>query len=100
MRGGSEPFFSLPDLKEDVNQLLIECNEELGNLPASITNDAQTEILGRITKFCAALQDAVYGRSQDKSLVHTDRTLYDDFKAEIRLAAPKFTPSTGGTSDR
>jgi len=85
---------ALPKLKEDVDRLLIECNEGLGNLPAVITNDPHTEILGRITRFCSALSDAVYGRSQDKSLVHADRNNYDVFKENIILTYPKFEPST------
>ena len=66
---------SLPKLKEDVNQLLIDCNAELGNLPAPVTSDPQIEILEHVTKFCTALDDAVYGRGRDNSLAQTDRTI-------------------------
>ena len=66
----------------------------MGNLPPVITNDPYTEIVGHIAKFYNALHDAVYGRSQDKSLVHANRKSYDGFMDNIILTYPKFVPST------
>lgn len=82
-------------MKQDVDRLLNECEEGLGRLPAVITNDPRTEILGRITKFCTAFEGAVYGRSEDKGLIHTNRAHYDGFEAEIHQTAPYFVPSPG-----
>jgi hypothetical protein len=76
-----------------VNQLLIECDEELKNLPAAVTNDRHTEMLGRIVRFCSALHDAVYGRGQEKRLVQADRSFYDVFQKDIHFTTPKFVPS-------
>jgi hypothetical protein len=69
----------------------------LGRLPAVITNDPHTEVLTRITEFCTALRDAVFGRSHDRSLVHADRDHYRSFEAKIRLTSPTFIPQAEDT---
>jgi hypothetical protein len=85
---------SLPKLKQDVEQLIDDCVEKLGRLPAPITNDPHTEILGRITRFCATFQGAVYGSNEEKGLVQANRAHYETFEKDIRETAPNFVPST------
>lgn len=61
-----------------------------GALPAPVANDPHTKILSYVTRFCTALHGAVYGQGQEKGLVQADRTIYDDFEAQISLTAPPF----------
>lgn len=87
-------YSSLPKLKQEVERLLAKCNEELKDLPPPITNDAYTEIMGHITRFCTAFQGAVYGRNEERSLVQGNRAHYDAFETDIHGTAPLFVSST------
>ncbi|KAF8839203.1 hypothetical protein BDN67DRAFT_906031 [Paxillus ammoniavirescens] len=83
---------SLPKLKQDVEQLLASCLEDLCALPAPLTGDPQVEVLGKVNEFCAAFKSVVDGTSSDKRLAQRNRALYAIFKRDIRGTAPDFRP--------
>ncbi|KIJ08543.1 hypothetical protein PAXINDRAFT_120297, partial [Paxillus involutus ATCC 200175] len=83
---------SLPKLRQDVEQLLASCLEDLCALPAPLTGDPQVEVLGKVNEFCAAFKGVVDGTSSDKRLAQRNRALYAIFKRDIRGTAPDFRP--------
>ncbi|KIK91551.1 hypothetical protein PAXRUDRAFT_830752 [Paxillus rubicundulus Ve08.2h10] len=83
---------SLPKLRQDVEQLLASCLEDLYALPAPLTGDPQVEVLGKVNEFCAAFKSVVDGTSSDKTLAQRNRALYAVFKRDIRGTAPDFRP--------
>ncbi|KAF8833698.1 hypothetical protein BDN67DRAFT_985847 [Paxillus ammoniavirescens] len=83
---------SLPKLKQDVEQLLAFCLEDLGALPAPLSSDPQVEVLRKVNDFCSAFKGIVDGTGSDKGLAQRNRALYSDFKRDIRGTAPDFRP--------
>lgn len=82
---------NLPKMREDVAAQLNKHRRELLTLPLPATNDPSTEILLRVTKFCAGLSGAVAGDTH-KDLAQRNRALYHDFKLSVRKTAPDFRP--------
>lgn len=84
----------LPKLKEQVQAKLAECIQQMSKLPAEVTVDATTEILSRISSFCADLRGDVYGLNESKDFVHRTQSAFRTFKLTIRGSAPDFRPFT------
>jgi len=78
-------------MKNDVNQLIVQCNNELSKLPAPLTLDPATEILNRVAAFCHDLKGAVDG-NRTTALARQNRERYGTFKNDIRATAPDFRP--------
>ncbi|KAG1903478.1 P-loop containing nucleoside triphosphate hydrolase protein [Suillus fuscotomentosus] len=83
---------ALPRLREDIDKLLAQCNQELGALPPPLANDPQIEVLGRVNAFCDVFKGYVNGSHEDKRLAQRNRALYAIFKRDIRGTAPDFRP--------
>ncbi|KAE9399885.1 hypothetical protein BT96DRAFT_675521 [Gymnopus androsaceus JB14] len=82
---------NLPNLKTAVDQLILECSNELKAMPIAPTREPSTEILLRISDFCRELREAVMGKDH-KFLVHNNRRLYEAFKSAIERTQPNFWP--------
>jgi hypothetical protein len=82
---------SLPKLRQDVDQLLAECQKDLSVLPSAITGEATTQVFSLITKFCDDFRAAVFGE-RHKILVQTSRERYAQFKSDIYATRPNFRP--------
>ncbi|KAG9311765.1 P-loop containing nucleoside triphosphate hydrolase protein [Chiua virens] len=82
----------IPKLKEDIEQLLSTCLEDIGTLPERLNVDPQIEVLVRVNKFCDAFKGAVTGASSDKTLAQHNRALYAIFAHDIRATSPDFRP--------
>ncbi|KAG2052283.1 hypothetical protein BDR06DRAFT_888137 [Suillus hirtellus] len=83
---------ALPRLREDIDKLLAQCNQELGALPPPLADDPQIEVLGRVNAFCDVFKSYVNGSHEDKRLAQRNRALYAIFKRDIRGTAPDFRP--------
>ncbi|KAG6830725.1 hypothetical protein H0H92_015004 [Tricholoma furcatifolium] len=82
---------SLPALRAQVAQLLLECESELQNLPILNIGDPATEVHLRITHFCEDFRASVFGE-REKTLVQCNRARYDVFVQEIYSTRPNFAP--------
>lgn len=74
-----------------MDQLILECSDELDAMPIAPTRDPSTEILLRLSEFCRDLREAVMGKDH-KFLVHTNRRYYETFKSAIQMTNPDFWP--------
>jgi hypothetical protein len=81
----------LPALQEDVDRLLDGCEEELGRIPVALEVDPTTEILNRVSAFCAEVKGAVSGEGF-KTLAQKNRKSYEVLKDKILATAPDFRP--------
>ncbi|PCH34568.1 hypothetical protein WOLCODRAFT_145375 [Wolfiporia cocos MD-104 SS10] len=84
---------AIPALRKEVDDRLAECVRQMHELPEEMCADASSEILGRISSFCADLQGEVYGRNENKSFVHRSRTTFKTFELDIQESAPDFSPA-------
>ncbi|KAF4578240.1 hypothetical protein EYR36_000047 [Pleurotus pulmonarius] len=82
---------SLPLLKQQVQDLLDRCLDDINNLPPTITRDPQAEVFIRVNNFCREFADSVEARSQ-KHYVQGSRALYAQLKVDIRATTPDFRP--------
>ncbi|KAJ6552047.1 P-loop containing nucleoside triphosphate hydrolase protein [Mycena vulgaris] len=85
---------NLPILRQKLNALLDQYNEELLQLPPPPSTEPAAEVLLRTTAFCEAFRAGVFG-SDHKTLSQSNRRLYLQFKAEIRSTSPDFRPFEG-----
>ncbi|KAH9840532.1 P-loop containing nucleoside triphosphate hydrolase protein [Rhodofomes roseus] len=83
---------AIPRLREEAEARLAQINHDIAGLPEKLTADPTTEVFSRMSKFCTAMQDDVYGRSEDKEFVHESQAVYKDFKIAIYKTLPDFRP--------
>jgi vacuolar protein sorting-associated protein 1 len=84
--------YRLPKLRATVAKLIAENAAELELLPKPPSQNPVVELLELVTGFCTELREAVFGKHDDKSLVHNNRANYGIFKVAIRATAPDFRP--------
>jgi vacuolar protein sorting-associated protein 1 len=84
-------MFSLPALKDTIDEQLRSCYIELGMLPAPLATDPSTEFLLLVTNFCNDFRAAVAGEAR-KTLVQHSRRQYHQLKLEICSTCPDFRP--------
>ncbi|KAJ8092575.1 hypothetical protein PM082_006900 [Marasmius tenuissimus] len=90
---------SLPRIKQETEQQLKMCKEELSHIPARIEEDPVTYILNAIIAFAGEFQGFVQGGSANTaSLIQSHKTEYEKFKVAVRKTAPNFVPFHAGES--
>lgn len=88
---------SLPDLTRSVNKEILNCSQELSELPLSSKGNPLTIIMLCISAFCQAVQDAVSGEKYEH-FVQSNRAHYSHFKNDIDATIPDFRPFNGDVS--
>lgn len=81
-------------LEKELTRLLDDCLKKIAKLPPVSDQDPSTEILLRISAFCQAFKDAVFGR-QHRHFVQENRRRYSRFRQEISSTKPKYITSSG-----
>ncbi|KAF8825881.1 hypothetical protein HHX47_DHR6000635 [Lentinula edodes] len=82
---------NLPELRVAVDQLILECSNDLEAIPIVPTKEPSTEILLRISDFCRDVMQAVMGEDH-KFLVQHNKRHYETFKVAIERTNPDFWP--------
>ncbi|KAJ3935180.1 MAG: hypothetical protein NXY57DRAFT_1101046 [Lentinula lateritia] len=82
---------NLPELRVAVDQLILECSNDLKAIPIVPTKEPSTEILLRISDFCRDVMQAVMGENH-KFLVQDNKRHYETFKVAIERTNPDFWP--------
>ncbi|KAF9494431.1 hypothetical protein BDN71DRAFT_1393285 [Pleurotus eryngii] len=82
---------SLPLLKQQVQDLLDRCLEDINDLPSVITRDPQSEVFIRVNNFSREFAESIEARSH-KHYVQGSRALYEKLKSDIRATTPDFRP--------
>ncbi|KAJ7841840.1 P-loop containing nucleoside triphosphate hydrolase protein [Mycena leptocephala] len=85
---------NLPTLRQKLQALLGQYNQELLQLPSPPTSEPAAEVLLRTSAFCRAFHAAVFG-DENKNVSQKNRRLYLQFKADIRSTSPDFRPFAG-----
>lgn len=73
-------------------ECLNACGKELQSLPAPISAEPATYMLGLVTSFVGDVQQYVQGGPDASRLIHENRQAFADFKFSIRRTAPNFLP--------
>jgi len=81
---------SLPALELIVDQLLDMCLKNIAKLPPLLDKAPSTEILLRISAFCQAFKDTVFGRD-NRHFVQRNKRRYSRFKEDIFSTEPRYT---------
>ena len=92
---------SLPKFEKRVTRLLNHCLKEIALLPPVLDKAPSTEIHLRISAFCQAFKDAIFGRDY-REFVQKNKRRYADFSEAISLTEPRYgnkvqTNSCSGT---
>lgn len=74
-----------------MDQLILECSNDLKAIPIVPTKEPSTEILLRISDFCRDVMQAVMGENH-KFLVQDNKRHYETFKVAIERTNPDFWP--------
>lgn len=74
-----------------MDQLILECSNDLEAIPIVPTKEPSTEILLRISDFCRDVMQAVMGEDH-KFLVQHNKRHYETFKVAIERTNPDFWP--------
>ncbi|KAH9007591.1 P-loop containing nucleoside triphosphate hydrolase protein [Lactarius deliciosus] len=82
----------LPELQEELDRLLEQTQQEIGQLPSPPSSEPVSEILKMINVFVQSIQRLVEGVPDEDGLLQTLREPRDEFKGEIRRTAPYFLP--------
>lgn len=80
---------SLPTFEKRVSRLLNHCLKEIAQLPPVLDKAPSTEIHLRISAFCQAFKDAVFGRDH-RDFVQKNKRRYADFSADISFTEPRY----------
>lgn len=80
---------SLPTFEKRVNRLLNRCLKEIDELPPVLDKAPSTEIHLRISAFCQAFKDAIFGRDH-RGFVQKNKKRYADFSEEISSTEPRY----------
>ena len=87
----------MPELADELQNLLKETEAQINKLPAAPTDDAQGEIVLLISNFARELATYVEGTPDEDGIHQIIRPLNASFLAEIRAIAQKFSPFERGT---
>lgn len=82
----------LPTLSTEATRVLGDINATLASLPAPVTSEPSSFILGLVTSFCNEVRTHVQGQSDAAELVQATHKVYRKFKIDIRATAPPFLP--------
>jgi hypothetical protein len=77
-------------LEKEVDCLLDECLNKIAKLPPVLDKAPSTEIHLRISAFCQAFNDAVFGRDHHE-FVQGNTRRYAHFSQDICLTKPRYT---------
>ena len=80
---------SLPTFEKRVTRLLNHCVKEIAQLPPILDKAPSTEIHLRISAFCQAFKDAIFGREY-REFVQKNKKRYADFSEDIFLTEPRY----------
>jgi len=87
----------LPELAEELQNLLKETDSQISKLPAAPSDDAQGEIISLISDFSRELASYIEGTHDENGIHQTIRPMNGFFSTEIRATAQKFFPFERGT---
>jgi len=90
------PCSRLPELEEELQNLLKETEAQISKLPPAPSDDAQGEVLLLISNFARELAGYVEGTPEENGIHQAIRPLNKDFLAEIWDTAQKFYPFNRG----
>ena len=90
----------MPELAEELQNLLKETESQLQKLPAAPSDDAQGEVILMVSDFARELATYVEGTPDDDGIHQAIRPLNRSFLAEIRGTAPKLYPFERGSGAR
>jgi hypothetical protein len=85
-------------LEKELIRLLDDCLKKIAKLPPVSDKDPSTEILLRISAFCQAFKDTVFGRKH-RHFVQENKSRYSRFRQEICSTKPKYITSSGSMVD-
>ena len=87
----------MPELADELQNLLKETESQIQKLPVAPSDDAQGEVILLISDFARELASYVEGTPDDDGIHQAIRPLNKVFSAEIRATAQKFSPFGRGT---
>lgn len=93
------PRSRLPELAEELQNLLKETESQLQKLPLAPSDDAQGEVILLVSDFARELATYVEGTPDDDGIHQAIRPLNRSFLAEIRGTAPKLFPFEDGARE-
>ena len=92
-------LISLPTFEKRVTRLLDHCLKEIALLPLVLDKAPSTEIHLRISAFCQAFKDALFGRDH-REFVQNNKRRYADFSEQISLTEPRYIVASMGYADQ
>jgi hypothetical protein len=88
-------FFRLPELANELQNLLKQTDVRLRKLPKPPPENPVTEIFEMVSGFSRSLSDYVDGTPDERGIHQTIRPLHTKFSTAIRDTAPDFRPYKG-----
>ena len=86
----------MPELANELQDLLKETESQISKLPPAPDDDAHGEIIMLVSGFARELATYVEGTPDDNGIHQTIRPLNKMFFNQIYGTAPKFSPFTRG----
>ncbi|OSC98818.1 hypothetical protein PYCCODRAFT_1417176 [Trametes coccinea BRFM310] len=90
----------LPDLQEELQELLTTTDEQLNKLPKPPSSDALSEVLHLLSTFSKGLAQFLEGTPDADGLLQSIRPACDVFKKAVRATEPDFRPYEFQASQR
>lgn len=85
-------LFRLPQLAEELQNLLKQTDSRLRKLPKPPPENPVSEVIDMVSSFSRSLSTLVEGTPDKRGIHQAIRPLYEKFNNAIRDAAPDFRP--------
>lgn len=86
----------LPELEQELRNMLRETEAQIGKLPPAPSDDAQGEIVMLVSNFARELATYVEGTPDEDGIHQLIRPLNHAYSADIKGTAPEFCPFARG----
>ena len=86
----------MPELADELQNLLKETEDQINKLPVAPSDDAQGEVIMLVSSFAREVASYVEGTPNENGIHQAMRPLKVVFLTEIRGTAPKFSPFVRG----
>ena len=88
----TRPLFRLPDLADELQNLLKQTELRLASLPTPPSQNPVAEIIDIVSGFSRSLSSYVEGTPDERGIHQTIRPLHTKFREAIKKSAPDFRP--------